>query len=125
MSQNRKWTYRITTGHGINCTIFPFYFSWAPPLYVLLCVCLCVRFSVYQIIKWVCSYVGAFISVSVPTRNLVCMFVCLCNHFVRPNHKSISDNSPARHRRNHCTVEEGVHIVPTLRNRVVIFPLLL
>ena len=33
----------------------------------------------------------------------------------------IGDNPSARRRRNHCTVEEGVHVVPTLRNRVVIF----
>ena len=31
------------------------------------------------------------------------------------------DDPPARRRRNHCMVEEGVHVVPTLRNRVVIF----
>ena len=33
----------------------------------------------------------------------------------------IGDNPSARRRRNHCMVEEGVHVVPTLRNRVVIF----
>ena len=33
----------------------------------------------------------------------------------------IADNPSARRRRNHCMVEEGVHVVPTLRNRVVIF----
>ena len=33
----------------------------------------------------------------------------------------IGDNPSARRRRNHCTVEEGVYVVPTLRNRVVIF----
>ena len=31
------------------------------------------------------------------------------------------DDPPARLRQNHCMVEEGVHVVPTLRNRVVIF----
>ena len=31
------------------------------------------------------------------------------------------DDLPARRRRNHCMVEEGFHVVPTLRNRVVIF----
>ena len=31
------------------------------------------------------------------------------------------DDPPARCRRNPCMVEEGVHVVPTLRNRVVIF----
>ena len=36
-----------------------------------------------------------------------------------------SDDPPARRRRNHCMVEEGVHVVPTLRNRVVIFDLYL
>ena len=33
----------------------------------------------------------------------------------------LGDNPSARRRRNHCMVEEGVHVVPTLRNRVVIF----
>ena len=33
----------------------------------------------------------------------------------------IADNPSACRRRNHCMVEEGVHVVPTLRNRVVIF----
>ena len=31
------------------------------------------------------------------------------------------DDPPARCRPNPCMVEEGVHVVPTLRNRVVIF----
>ena len=31
------------------------------------------------------------------------------------------DNPQARRRRNHNMVEKGVHAVPTLRNRVVIF----
>ena len=35
--------------------------------------------------------------------------------------KNIGDDPQACRRRNHNMVEKGVHIVPTLRNRVVIF----
>ena len=49
------------------------------------------------------------------------LIVCVM-HELTPTHLHLPNSYPtARRRRNHNMVEEGVHRVPTLRNRVVIF----